>query len=77
MKRNVKKRKTRHQRKTLKRFQAASQHWHRCGLLLQTVVCLSVSLSVTTVSPANANTAEPIVTPFGMWTRVSQKGTVC
>ena len=41
----------------------------RCGLLLQTsVVCRSVCLSVTIVSPAK--TAEPIEMPFGIWTRV-------
>jgi len=46
----------------------------RCGLLLQmsSVVCLSVRLSVTTVSSAKA--AELIVTPFEMMTRVSPSG---
>jgi len=45
-----------------------------CGLLLQTeysVVCLSVCLSVTTVSPAKAT--EPTVMPFGTLTRVRLK----
>jgi len=32
------------------------------------MVCLSVGLSVTIVSPAK--TAEPIELPFGLWTRV-------
>jgi len=43
--------------------------------LLQTyysVVCLSVGLSVTIVSPA-AKTAEPIEMPFGKWTRVGPR----
>ena len=40
----------------------------RCGLLLQTSRSLSVSLSITIVSPAN--TTELIEMPFGMWTRV-------
>jgi len=41
------------------------------------VVCLSVCLSVTTVSPAE--TSEPIKMPFGMWTRVgpTRKGQFC
>jgi len=43
-------------------------------LLLQTeysVVCLSVGLSVTVMSPTKM--AEPIDMPFGMWTRMGQR----
>ena len=37
-------------------------------------VCLSVCLSVTIMSPAK--TAEPIETPFGLWTRVGARNHV-
>ena len=38
------------------------------------MVCLSVGLYVTIVSPAI--TAEPIEMPFGMWTRIGAKNDV-
>jgi len=52
---------------------AASQYYvdAACCYRQSSVVCLSVCLSVTIVSPAK--TAEPIEMPFGIWIRVGSR----
>ena len=60
----------------MKHYQVASQRWLDAAYCYgrSSMVCLSVCISVATVNAAKA--AEPIVMPFGMFTRMGPRNHV-